>query len=85
MLPGLLDSRLRDCVDQARECVDDASGLMSEREAFCLIRRAYGVGYVDAHREMPDGESRSVVFDAWREQASASLALAGLASRRGSE
>lgn len=72
----MIDDRLSDCLSQARECADEHGGL-DVPSAFALLRRSYGVGYVDAHREMPvDVADRAVILDAWVVAESASRALA---------
>lgn len=82
MFRAVIDDRLADCLLQARECADD-HGILDEASAFAMLRRAYGVGYVDAHAEMPsDPADRSVMLDAWQVAASASRALAGSIANR---
>jgi hypothetical protein len=79
----VIDDRLSECLAQASVCADK-EGRLEEAAAFALLRRAYGVGYIDAHKEMPDDSlARSVVLDAWEAAAAASRALAGsIANRR---
>lgn len=69
-----MDDRLKDCLASADLCAE--KGVVDESVAFALMRQAYGTGYLDAHREMPDdpGARRSVA-DAWASMAASAHAL----------
>ncbi len=80
-MPSPLDVRLADCFAQARDLADD--GVIEQDVAYALLRRAYGVGYLDAVQEHPDTVgAREALLRAWTTTEVACRALAVVVARR---